>query len=69
VRRLDVVAGGPPTREQAAAIASAIAAVMADERSAPAATIPAAYGSRWRRSGIERARRRGPRGISGWGHR
>ncbi|MDH3225943.1 MAG: hypothetical protein OEM67_02485 [Thermoleophilia bacterium] len=67
--RLKVIAGGSPTRAQAAAILSAIETALADERGARLETIPEAYRSNWRRAGIESARRRGTKRATTWGRR
>jgi hypothetical protein len=46
------VEGTPPGPDQLAALGAAVAALLEDERAAAADPLPAAYSSRWRRSGI-----------------
>lgn len=59
--RLEIRAGGTPTRAQLAALSAALTALVEGER-APADPLPAAYRSRWRRAAITEAIRPGARG-------
>lgn len=49
---LTVMAGGPPSAAESAALAAAITALVEGERGAPGDPVPAAYRSRWRRAAL-----------------